>query len=110
MKLETKATRRAGIKLVGNNLPIFDEDYYGWTQTDGKEIIEAEYKIVKPVKPKKEKPEVLSDLLTMALRIDDSLNATKLMEMMGVGSVSELDIDGTWEKIGEEYATNRERD
>jgi hypothetical protein len=49
MKLETKATRRAGIKLVGANLPVLDEEFYAWANNKG--IIEGEYTIEEPKKP-----------------------------------------------------------
>jgi len=106
MKLETKATRRAGIKLVGANLPVLDEEWYAWA--NGKQILEGDYTVEKPkqLKPKKENPTVLSELLTMALRIDGSLTAGKLMEMMEVSSLTELDIDKTWERIQEEHGTD----
>lgn len=108
MKLETKATRRAGIKLVGANLPVLDEEFYAW-QTSHGNTIEGEYKEIEaPKKPKKEKPSNLAELLPMALTIDKELTPEYLVEMMSLNAITELNscIDDVWERI-QEYASTK---
>lgn len=107
MKLTTKAIRRASTRLVGTTLPVYDEDYYSFISGAGKDVVESEYTITKP-KPKPEKPTVLNELLTMALDLNDDLNAVKLMQIMGVNAITELDIEKTWEKIKNEYGNSTE--
>jgi hypothetical protein len=99
MKLTTKAIRRASTRLVRTSLPVGDEDYYFYISGPGRNIIEGEYKEVQSLPPRPEKPSNLVELLTMALDLDKSLNATKLTELMEVNAITELDIDKTWEKI-----------
>lgn len=104
MKLTTKAIRRASTRLVGTTLPVYDEDYYSFISGAGKDVLEGEYTITKP-KPKPEKPTALNELLVMALDLNEKLNATELMKMMGVNAITELDIEKTWEKIQNEYGS-----
>jgi len=102
MKLTTKAIRRASTRLVGTTLPIYDEDYYAYIAGPGKDVMDADYRIIKP-KARPEKPTNIAELCVMALDLDPELNATKLAEIMGVNAITELDIEKTWEKIQDDY-------
>lgn len=106
MKLITKAIRRASTRLVGTTLPVYDEDYYSFISGAGKDVIDAEYTITKP-KPKPEKPTVVGELCVMALDLNPELTGTKLMEIMGVNAITELDIEKTWERIQNEYGSTK---
>lgn len=107
MKLTTKAIRRASTRLVGTTLPVYDEEYYSFISGPGKDVVEGEYRITKP-KLKPERPTVLNELLTMALDLNEDLNAIKLMEIMGVNAITELDIEKTWERIQNDHGTSAE--
>jgi hypothetical protein len=110
MKLITKAIRRASYRLVGLTLPLLDEDFYAFTRGEGKEIVDAEYHVLPPAKPKKSKPTGLNELLSMAIEVNPELVAPKLMELMDVTNITDLDVDATWKKIQEEYSGLDEED
>jgi hypothetical protein len=91
-KLITQAKRRAGADLVGVGLPIYDE-YYDQVSV---EIIEGEYQEIEA--PKKTEPTNLAELISMA-KEQYNIDYEDLPAMMGVASVSDLNIKETWDKI-----------
>lgn len=112
MKMETKAERRATIKLVGSSLPVHDDDWFNWTIARG-DAIDAESR---ELPPKKTEPTSSPELLSMANELDESLDIESLPEILGIEDIFSLDSDGikeAWKVIKEKYGeedADREKD
>jgi len=93
-KLITQAKRRAGADLVGTGLPVYDEYLE-------KGYIEGEYHDIeepKQIKPPKESPDTIPELLAMAQDQHD-MGLEDLLRLMEVATLSELNVKETWDKI-----------
>jgi len=105
MKAITVAQRRAGKKLVGVGLPLYD-DYLEQVW----QVVEGDYKEIEAPEPAppKESPDTKSELIVMAderygLKYDDLLEFLEAPELP-----LDLDIEDTWNKIKEEYEEKTE--